>query len=52
VKLWPLPEALLSKGMTPDSSPTLLQAQTTQRCHDKVTTSDPWGGSIVEPLLG
>jgi U3 small nucleolar RNA-associated protein 13 len=39
VKLWPLPEALLSKGMTPDSSPTLLQAQTTQRCHDKDVNS-------------
>ncbi|XP_053413860.1 transducin beta-like protein 3 isoform X2 [Nycticebus coucang] len=35
VKLWPLPEALLSKSTAPDSSPVLLQAQTTQRCHEK-----------------
>ncbi|GAB1300680.1 Transducin beta-like protein 3 [Apodemus speciosus] len=36
VKLWPLPEALLSKNTAADSGPTLLQAQTTQRCHDKL----------------
>ncbi|XP_048188772.1 transducin beta-like protein 3 [Perognathus longimembris pacificus] len=35
VKLWPLPEALLSQSTAPDNSPVLLQAQTTQRCHDK-----------------
>uniref|UniRef100_A0A8C0PP79 TNF receptor associated factor 7 n=1 Tax=Canis lupus familiaris TaxID=9615 RepID=A0A8C0PP79_CANLF len=35
VKLWPIPEALLSKGTAPDSGPILLQAQATQRCHDK-----------------
>uniref|UniRef100_A0A2K6NRR7 Transducin beta like 3 n=1 Tax=Rhinopithecus roxellana TaxID=61622 RepID=A0A2K6NRR7_RHIRO len=35
VKLWPLPKALLSKNTAPDNSPILLQAQTTQRCHDK-----------------
>ncbi|XP_053527666.1 transducin beta-like protein 3 isoform X1 [Artibeus jamaicensis] len=35
VKLWPLPKALLSKSTAPDSGPVLLQAQTTQRCHDK-----------------
>lgn len=37
VKLWPLPSALLSKSLAPDSGPVLLQAQVTQRCHDKVT---------------
>lgn len=37
VKLWPLPKALLSKNTAPDNGPILLQAQTTQRCHDKVT---------------
>ncbi|XP_040829919.1 transducin beta-like protein 3 [Ochotona curzoniae] len=35
VKLWPLPGALLAKGTAPGDGPTLLQAQTTQRCHDK-----------------
>ncbi|XP_026340730.1 transducin beta-like protein 3 [Ursus maritimus] len=35
VKLWPVPEALLSKGPAPHSGPVLLQAQATQRCHDK-----------------
>nr|XP_007980195.2 transducin beta-like protein 3 isoform X1 [Chlorocebus sabaeus] len=35
VKLWPLPKALLSKNTAPDNGPILLQAQTTQRCHDK-----------------
>ncbi|XP_036771840.2 transducin beta-like protein 3 [Manis pentadactyla] len=35
VKLWPLPRALLSKSIAPDSGPVLLQAQVTQRCHDK-----------------
>ncbi|KAK2496104.1 hypothetical protein MC885_014128 [Smutsia gigantea] len=35
VKLWPLPGALLSKRIAPDSGPVLLQAQVTQRCHDK-----------------
>lgn len=37
VKLWPLPEALPSRSTAPDSGPVLLQAQATQRCHDKVT---------------
>lgn len=41
VKLWPLPEALLSKSTAPDSGPVLLQAQATQRCHDKVIALDP-----------
>ncbi|XP_006874015.1 PREDICTED: transducin beta-like protein 3 [Chrysochloris asiatica] len=35
VKLWPLPEALLSKNTVPSGEPVLLQAQATQRCHDK-----------------
>uniref|UniRef100_A0A9L0R2U5 Transducin beta like 3 n=1 Tax=Equus caballus TaxID=9796 RepID=A0A9L0R2U5_HORSE len=35
VKLWPLPEALLSKSTVPDGGPVLLQAQATQRCHEK-----------------
>ncbi|XP_054991402.1 transducin beta-like protein 3 [Sorex araneus] len=35
VKLWPLPEALLSRGAAAEGSPIPLQAQTTQRCHDK-----------------
>ncbi|XP_069876074.1 transducin beta-like protein 3 isoform X1 [Dipodomys merriami] len=35
VKLWPLPEALLSQSTDAGGSPALLQAQTTQRCHDK-----------------
>ncbi|XP_076998293.1 transducin beta-like protein 3 [Tamandua tetradactyla] len=35
VKLWPLPEALPSKATSPDAGPALLQAQVTQRCHDK-----------------
>ncbi|XP_020942445.1 transducin beta-like protein 3 isoform X2 [Sus scrofa] len=35
VKLWPLPEALPSRSTAPDSGPVLLQAQATQRCHDK-----------------
>lgn len=35
VKLWPLPEALLSKSAASDTDPILLQAQATQRCHDK-----------------
>lgn len=43
VKLWPLPEGLLSKSTTPDSDPVLLQAQATQRCHDKVTTHGTLG---------
>lgn len=38
VKLWPVPKALLSKSTAPDSGLVLLQAQATQRCHDKVTT--------------
>uniref|UniRef100_A0A2K6FPT8 Transducin beta like 3 n=1 Tax=Propithecus coquereli TaxID=379532 RepID=A0A2K6FPT8_PROCO len=42
VKLWPLPGTLLAKSTAPDGGPILLQAQTTQRCHDKVTTH---GGS-------
>lgn len=37
VKLWPLPEAQLPKSTAPDSGPAVLQAQATQRCHDKVT---------------
>lgn len=37
VKLWPIPKVLLSKGIAPDSGPVLLQAQATQRCHDKVS---------------
>lgn len=36
VKVWPVPEALLSKGAAPEGSLVLLQAQATQRCHDKV----------------
>jgi len=35
VKVWPVPEALLSKGAAPEGSLVLLQAQATQRCHDK-----------------
>uniref|UniRef100_A0A2K6FPS5 Transducin beta like 3 n=1 Tax=Propithecus coquereli TaxID=379532 RepID=A0A2K6FPS5_PROCO len=35
VKLWPLPGTLLAKSTAPDGGPILLQAQTTQRCHDK-----------------
>ncbi|XP_036165007.1 transducin beta-like protein 3 isoform X1 [Myotis myotis] len=35
VKLWPIPKVLLSKSIAPDSGPVLLQAQATQRCHDK-----------------
>ncbi|XP_036265038.1 transducin beta-like protein 3 isoform X2 [Pipistrellus kuhlii] len=35
VKLWPIPKVLLSKSTAPDSDPVLLQAQATQRCHDK-----------------
>uniref|UniRef100_A0A452DW04 Transducin beta like 3 n=1 Tax=Capra hircus TaxID=9925 RepID=A0A452DW04_CAPHI len=35
VKLWPLPEALLSKGTGPEGGSVLLQAQATQRCHNK-----------------
>lgn len=52
VKLWPLPEALLSKNTAADSGPMLLQAQTTQRCHDKVA-SHTWslGWGVAEPLL-
>lgn len=38
VKLWPIPKVLLSKSTAPDSGPVLLQAQATQRCHDKVST--------------
>lgn len=41
VKVWPVPEALLSKGAAPDGGPVLLQAQATQRCHDKVMAQ--WG---------
>lgn len=44
VKLWPLPEALLSKNTAVDSGPMLLQAQTTQRCHDKVAADGLWDG--------
>ncbi|NP_001040084.2 transducin beta-like protein 3 [Bos taurus] len=35
VKLWPLPEALLSKGTGHEGGPVFLQAQATQHCHDK-----------------
>uniref|UniRef100_A0A8C5K1Y8 Transducin (beta)-like 3 n=1 Tax=Jaculus jaculus TaxID=51337 RepID=A0A8C5K1Y8_JACJA len=35
VKLWPLPETLLSKNKAVDTEPIVVQAQTTQRCHDK-----------------
>ncbi|XP_055991199.1 transducin beta-like protein 3 [Sorex fumeus] len=35
VKLWPLPEALLSRGTAKEGSPIPLQAQATQRCHAK-----------------
>ncbi|XP_006893907.1 PREDICTED: transducin beta-like protein 3 [Elephantulus edwardii] len=35
VKVWPLPETLLSKSMVPIKNPVLLQAKTTQRCHEK-----------------
>nr|KAF6491200.1 transducin beta like 3 [Molossus molossus] len=35
VKLWPVPKALLSKSTASDGGPVLLQAQATQRCHDK-----------------
>lgn len=43
VKLWPIPEALLSKGASSDCGPVLLQAQATQRCHDKVTAHGTLG---------
>ena len=44
VKLWPLPEALLSKGTGPEGGSVLLQAQATQRGHNKVTHAAPgWG---------
>ena len=50
VKLWPLPKALLFKSTAPDSDPVLLQAQTTQRSHDKVTThTGPWGAVLQGP---
>lgn len=55
VKLWPLPGALLAKGTAPGDGPTLLQAQTTQRCHDKVgdcTRPPGWGvWGVSQPLL-
>ncbi|XP_003417726.1 transducin beta-like protein 3 isoform X1 [Loxodonta africana] len=35
VKLWPLPEPLLSRSTASNGGPVLLQAQATQRCHDK-----------------
>ncbi|KAM9584213.1 transducin beta-like protein 3 isoform 1-T1 [Trichechus inunguis] len=35
VKVWPLPEGLLSRTTAPSGGPVLLQAQATQRCHDK-----------------
>ena len=49
VKFWPLPEALLSKGTSPEGGPVLLQAQATQRCHDKVTTRSAQVGSWPGP---
>lgn len=49
VKLWPLPEALLSKGTGPEGGPVLLQAQATQRCHDKVTARSARVGSWPGP---
>lgn len=48
VKLWPLSKALLSKSTAPDSGPVLLQAQTTQRCHDKVTTHTVHEGLVPQ----
>uniref|UniRef100_A0A2K6AEX8 Transducin beta like 3 n=1 Tax=Mandrillus leucophaeus TaxID=9568 RepID=A0A2K6AEX8_MANLE len=47
VKLWPLPKALLSKNTAADNGPLLLQAQTTQRCHDK-----PLGWGCGQALAG
>lgn len=52
VKLWPLPEALLCKSTAPDSGPALLQAQATQRCHDKVTTHVTLGWVCGRALAG
>lgn len=52
VKLWPLPEALLSKNTAVDSGPMLLQSQTTQRCHDKVATRGLWDGVWLSPRMG
>lgn len=52
VKLWPLPEAQLSKSTAPDSGPALLQAQATQRCHDKVTTYGTLGWECGRALTG
>lgn len=49
VKFWPLPEALLSKGTGPEGGPVLLQAQATQRCHDKVTARSARVGSWPGP---
>lgn len=51
VKLWPLPEALLSKNTAVDSGPMLLQAQTTQRCHDKVAAHGLWDGVWLIPSV-
>lgn len=51
MKLWPLPEALLSKNTAVDSGPMLLQAQTTQRCHDKVTARGLWDGVWLTPNM-
>lgn len=48
VKLWPLPEALPSKNTASDGDLIPLQAQSTQRCHDKVaTTHGLWEGVWV-----
>lgn len=52
VKLWPVPKALLSKSTAPDSGPVLLQAQATQRCHDKVTTYSTLGWQCGRVLTG
>lgn len=52
VKLWPLPEALLSKSTVPDGGPVLLQAQATQRCHEKVTTHSTLGRGCSRALAG
>lgn len=44
VKVWPLPEAPLSRSAAKAGSPVLLQAQATQRCHDKVSrVKCAWG---------
>ena len=52
VKLWPIPEALLSKGASSDSGPVLPQAQATQRCHDKVTARGTSGHGYDRALAG